>query len=166
MRLSCQPVRPIAFPPCGETTVAERTRKLRSDCGISAGQSRPDSKLAQAARQLVVLACNRGIVRLLGEARVFFGLGQKSLGHRVHGGTIACTSTLGTCRAFRNERHHFSLHACLEHSRSSIFQRHDHVFCMLVRSQMKNGVPMTAVRMPSGTSTCAMVRASVSMRRR
>ena len=43
------------------------------------------------------------------------------------------------------------------------FERHDQVFCMLASSQMKNGVPITAVRMPSGISTCAMVRANVSM---
>jgi hypothetical protein len=36
----------------------------------------------------------------------------------------------------------------------------------LANSQMKKGVPITAVRMPSGISTCAMVRASVSMSRR
>ena len=46
------------------------------------------------------------------------------------------------------------------------FERHDHVFCTLASSQMKNGVPTTAVRMPSGISICAMVRASVSMSRR
>src|SRR5262245_7023874 len=40
---------------------------------------------------------------------------------------------------------------------------HDQVLCMLARSQMKNGVPMTAVRMPSGISTSAAVRASVSI---
>jgi hypothetical protein len=37
---------------------------------------------------------------------------------------------------------------------------------MPASSQMKNGVPMTAVRMPSGISTGAAVRASVSMNRR
>ena len=40
---------------------------------------------------------------------------------------------------------------------------HDQFFCTLASSQMKNGVPITAVRMPSGISTCAMVRASVSI---
>src|SRR5262245_5895564 len=40
---------------------------------------------------------------------------------------------------------------------------HDQVLCMLARSQMKNGVPITAVRMPSGISTSAAVRASVSI---
>src|SRR5262245_1177176 len=43
---------------------------------------------------------------------------------------------------------------------------HDQVRCMPASSQMKNGVPMTAVRMPSGISTGAAVRASVSMNRR
>src|SRR5262245_29808555 len=43
------------------------------------------------------------------------------------------------------------------------FDIHDQVFCMLARSQMKNGVPATAVKMPSGISTSAAVRASVSM---
>src|SRR5262249_20093960 len=43
---------------------------------------------------------------------------------------------------------------------------HDQVRCMPARSQMKNGVPMTAVRMPSGISTGAAGRASVSMKRR
>ena len=40
------------------------------------------------------------------------------------------------------------------------------VRCMLASSQMKNGVPITAVRMPSGISTALAVRASVSMSRR
>jgi hypothetical protein len=43
---------------------------------------------------------------------------------------------------------------------------HDQVRCMPASSQMKNGVPMTAVRIPSGISTGAAVRASVSMKRR
>src|SRR5262249_43997075 len=43
------------------------------------------------------------------------------------------------------------------------FDIHDQVFCMLARSQMKNGVPTTAVKIPSGISTAAAVRASVSM---
>src|SRR5262245_45848071 len=43
---------------------------------------------------------------------------------------------------------------------------HDQVLCMLASSQMKNGVPTTAVRMPSGISTSAAVRASVSIRSR
>src|SRR5215471_804500 len=43
------------------------------------------------------------------------------------------------------------------------FDIHDQVFCILARSQMKNGVPTTAVKMPSGISTSAAVRASVSM---
>src|SRR5262249_22277977 len=43
---------------------------------------------------------------------------------------------------------------------------HDQLRCMSASSQMKNGVPMTAVRMPSGISTGAAVRASVSMNRR
>ena len=43
---------------------------------------------------------------------------------------------------------------------------HDHVRCMPASSQMKNGVPMTAVRMPSGISIGAAVRASVSMNSR
>src|SRR5262249_40691061 len=43
------------------------------------------------------------------------------------------------------------------------FDIHDQVLCMLARSQMKNGVPTTAVKMPSGISTSAAVRASVSM---
>jgi hypothetical protein len=34
---------------------------------------------------------------------------------------------------------------------------------MLASSQMKNGVPTTAVSMPSGISTSAAVRASVSI---
>ena len=42
----------------------------------------------------------------------------------------------------------------------------DQVRCMPASSQMKNGVPITAVRMPSGISTGAAVRASVSMNRR
>src|SRR5215472_6530680 len=46
---------------------------------------------------------------------------------------------------------------------SAAFDIHDHVFCILARSQMKNGVPTTAVKMPSGISTSAAVRASVSM---
>src|SRR5262245_15897811 len=45
-------------------------------------------------------------------------------------------------------------------------EAHDQLRCMSARSQMKNGVPMTAVRIPSGTSTGATVRASVSMNRR
>src|SRR5215469_3939995 len=48
-------------------------------------------------------------------------------------------------------------------SEIAAFDIHDQVFCMLARSQMKNGVPTTAVKMPSGISTCAAVRASVSM---
>ena len=40
---------------------------------------------------------------------------------------------------------------------------HDQFFCTLASSQMKNGVPITAVRIPRGISTCAMVRASVSI---
>ena len=40
---------------------------------------------------------------------------------------------------------------------------HDQVFCTLAKSQMKNGVPTTAVKMPSGISTSAAVRASVSI---
>mgnify|MGYP001120075380 CR=1 FL=1 len=43
------------------------------------------------------------------------------------------------------------------------FDVHDQVLCMLARSQMKNGVPTTAVRMPRGISTWAAVRARVSM---
>src|SRR5215467_5630318 len=43
---------------------------------------------------------------------------------------------------------------------------HDQLRCISASSQMKNGVPMTAVRMPSGISTAAAVRASVSMNRR
>src|SRR5262249_53272800 len=43
---------------------------------------------------------------------------------------------------------------------------HDQVRCIPASSQMKNGVPMTAVRIPSGISTGAAVRASVSMKRR
>jgi len=43
---------------------------------------------------------------------------------------------------------------------------HDHVRCMSASNQMKNGVPMTAVRIPSGISTGAAVRAIVSMKRR
>ena len=43
---------------------------------------------------------------------------------------------------------------------------HDQVRCMPASSQMKNGVPMTAVRMPSGISIGAAVRASVSMNSR
>jgi hypothetical protein len=43
---------------------------------------------------------------------------------------------------------------------------HDQVRCMPASSQMKNGVPMTAVRIPSGISTGAAVRARVSMKRR
>ena len=43
------------------------------------------------------------------------------------------------------------------------FDVHDQFLCMLARSQMKNGVPTTAVRMPSGISTSAAVRARVSM---
>src|SRR5215472_2917840 len=42
-------------------------------------------------------------------------------------------------------------------------QDHDQLLCALVNSQMKNGVPMTAVRMPSGISTAAAARATVSM---
>ena len=42
-------------------------------------------------------------------------------------------------------------------------ENHDQFFCTLASSQMKNGVPITAVRMPRGISTCAMVRASVSI---
>ena len=42
-------------------------------------------------------------------------------------------------------------------------ERHDQVRCMPASSQMKNGVPMTAVRMPSGISTGAATRARVSM---
>src|SRR5215472_3920270 len=49
---------------------------------------------------------------------------------------------------------------------SASFDIHDQLFCMLARSQMKNGVPTTAVKMPSGISTSAAVRASVSMRSR
>src|SRR5262245_61391819 len=45
-------------------------------------------------------------------------------------------------------------------------ERHDQLRCMSASSQMKNGVPMTAVRMPSGISTGAAVRASVSMNSR
>src|SRR5262249_54660952 len=40
---------------------------------------------------------------------------------------------------------------------------HDHVLATLVSSQMKNGVPMSAVRMPSGISIAAPVRANVSI---
>ena len=40
---------------------------------------------------------------------------------------------------------------------------HDQFLCMLASSQMKNGVPTTAVKMPSGISTSAAVRASVSI---
>src|SRR5262249_40701857 len=40
---------------------------------------------------------------------------------------------------------------------------HDQFLCMLASSQMKNGVPTTAVSMPSGISTSAAVRASVSI---
>ena len=43
---------------------------------------------------------------------------------------------------------------------------HDQFFCTLASSQMKNGVPITAVKMPSGISTCAIVRASVSISKR
>src|SRR5262249_53782284 len=43
---------------------------------------------------------------------------------------------------------------------------HDHVRCMSASNQMKNGVPMTPVRIPSGISTGAAVRAIVSMKRR
>jgi hypothetical protein len=43
------------------------------------------------------------------------------------------------------------------------FEDHDQFFCTLASSQMKNGVPITAVKMPSGISTYAMVRASVSI---
>ena len=42
-------------------------------------------------------------------------------------------------------------------------ERHDQFLCMPASSQMKNGVPITAVRMPSGISIGAMVRASVSI---
>ena len=49
---------------------------------------------------------------------------------------------------------------------ASAGERHDQVFCMPASSQMKNGVPITAVRMPSGISTGAAVRASVSMNNR
>src|SRR6185436_2336427 len=45
-------------------------------------------------------------------------------------------------------------------------KRHDQFLCMPASSQMKNGVPITAVRMPSGISIGATVRAKVSMRRR
>ena len=45
-------------------------------------------------------------------------------------------------------------------------ERHDQFLCMPASSQMKNGVPITAVRMPSGISIGATVRASVSMRSR
>src|SRR5205085_8562546 len=45
-------------------------------------------------------------------------------------------------------------------------ERHDQFRCMPASSQMKKGVPITAVRMPSGTSMGAMVRASVSMNSR
>src|ERR1700730_9084696 len=43
------------------------------------------------------------------------------------------------------------------------FERHDQVRCTLASSQMKNGVPMNAVRIPSGISMLAAVRAIVSM---
>src|SRR5262245_53292388 len=43
---------------------------------------------------------------------------------------------------------------------------HDQVLCILASSQMKNGVPITAVKMPSGISTSATVRASVSIKSR
>ncbi len=42
-------------------------------------------------------------------------------------------------------------------------ERHDQFRCIPASSQMKKGVPITAVRMPSGVSTGAAVRASVSM---
>src|ERR1700722_8488655 len=41
---------------------------------------------------------------------------------------------------------------------------HAHVFETLAKSQMKNGVPTSAVRIPSGISVAVMVRASVSIR--
>src|SRR5262249_3837998 len=47
--------------------------------------------------------------------------------------------------------------------KSAAFDIHDQVFCILARSQIKNGVPTTAVKMPSGSSTSAAGRASVSM---
>src|SRR4029077_6398874 len=43
------------------------------------------------------------------------------------------------------------------------FYIHDQVLCMLASSQIKKGVPTTAVRIPSGISTSAAVRASVEM---
>ncbi len=46
------------------------------------------------------------------------------------------------------------------------FEDHDQFFCTLASSQMKKGVPITAVKMPSGISTCARVRASVSISNR
>src|SRR6202041_1790608 len=45
-------------------------------------------------------------------------------------------------------------------------ERHDQFRCMPANNQMKNGVPITAVRMPSGISIGAAVRASVSMNNR
>ncbi len=44
-----------------------------------------------------------------------------------------------------------------------IASRHDQLFRARISSRMKNGVPITAVRMPSGISTVAAVRASVSI---
>src|SRR5262249_4980067 len=43
---------------------------------------------------------------------------------------------------------------------------HDQVRCMPASSQMKNGVPRMAVRIPGGTPAGAAVRASVSMKGR
>src|SRR3984957_1289834 len=51
-------------------------------------------------------------------------------------------------------------------SSSRPYLPHAHVFETLAKSQMKNGVPTSAVRMPSGISVAVMVRASVSIRSR
>ena len=45
-------------------------------------------------------------------------------------------------------------------------QRHDQLLRADTSSQMNTGVPITAVRIPSGISTCAALRASVSISNR
>ncbi len=45
-------------------------------------------------------------------------------------------------------------------------EHYDQLLWALASSQMKNGVPMTAVRIPSGISTGAAVRAKVSINSR
>ena len=47
--------------------------------------------------------------------------------------------------------------------KGAAFESHDQVRCTSARSQMKNGVPMNAVKMPSGISMLAAVRAMVSI---